>query len=650
MDKTSTLERRIQDLVWAFRRKKTNCLLTLLIPLCVSTFLYLRQDKDFAKEIPWLQSTLPWVAFAGAALSLIALFYRLWKTATPPPPPPGAPLPSAIKGLLPFSLADGPLFQKLGRQSELEKLLGYSLDEQIGVSVVRGESGAGKTSLLQSGLRYSLLKQQQPPVPCVYWEATPSDAPAALLHAIQSELGETTEIQSLDELPPTRGPRWVLILDQFEQLRRNVPENAPIFAFLERVIRRSPPHRLSVIIGFRREYTPEWLDFEHPLNFRAEQLPVKLLSRPAAEDAMATLSGEAGFTLDQALVAHFVSTVTTAQGVSPVDLAIGLLTLSNFVQQTGHTHITDADYQLAGGAEGLLLAYVQERLQEIPESVRPGLLRGLMVALVDVAKNQRLAEGTTAARIAGAAELPVTQVTPWLERLAHPRVRLLEKVGKEEEPSYRLPHERLISVLRRLTGKFLAELDQTRLIFEERFTRWKQTRSSHYLLAGADLKKARQYRDTLLPGEEAGLRAEYFRASIGRRKLVLSGIALTALLALGGGKWVINAVEDGLQEQKLASWGLPRNLYQMQHQLDALHLGPAPINDLGWLRSRRLQEFSLYGQLRTLAGLENAKGLLSLTLNLGVSQIQSLKEIEGLKGLTSLTLNLGEIARNVVES
>ena len=65
MNKTGALERRIQDFVWAFRRKKTNYLLTLLIPLFVSAFLYLRQDRDFANELPWLQSKLPWFALAG---------------------------------------------------------------------------------------------------------------------------------------------------------------------------------------------------------------------------------------------------------------------------------------------------------------------------------------------------------------------------------------------------------------------------------------------------------------------------------------------------------------------------------------------------------------------------------------------------------
>ena len=86
-----------------------------------------------------------------------------------------------------------------------------------------------------------------------------------------------------------------------------------------------------------------------------------------------------------------------------------------------------------------------------------------------------------------------------------------------EEPRYRLPHERLIPVLRRLTGAVLAQLDQTRLLFQDRFAHWKQTGSSQYLLRGEDLRRTKQFRDALLPGADAAQRIDYFRASLRRR-------------------------------------------------------------------------------------------------------------------------------------
>ena len=54
---------------------------------------------------------------------------------------------------------------------------------------------------------------------------------------------------------------------------------------------------------------------------------------PTASQALTVLAAEAGFTLDQALVNNFIASVTAPEGVSPVDIAIGVLSLANFVQK-----------------------------------------------------------------------------------------------------------------------------------------------------------------------------------------------------------------------------------------------------------------------------------------------------------------------------
>jgi hypothetical protein len=214
--------------------------------------------------------------------------------------------------------------------------------------------------------------------------------------------------------------------------------------------------------------------------------------------------------------------------VSPVDLAIGLLTLSNRVQQTGRTDVTSAEYRLAGGAEGLLLAYVQDRLQEVPESIRAGLLRGLIFTLVDPITNQRKAEG------AGA-----------------------------EEPRYRLPHERLIPVLRRLTGAVLAQLDQTRLLFQDRFAHWKQTGSSQYLLRGEDLRRTEQFRDALLPGAGSGTANRL----LSRQPPPAEFFARRCRGSDGSGGVRGNSKNNRLQEARIESGGLPSCCYKRSTRL-----------------------------------------------------------------------------------
>src|SRR5215467_13347258 len=84
-----------------------------------------------------------WIAhlqIALYAIGAIALVYgvvRVWRLVNPPELPPAEDRPSAIKGPMAFTEADGDLFRKLGRENELQKLLGLVLDDQILMVVVR---------------------------------------------------------------------------------------------------------------------------------------------------------------------------------------------------------------------------------------------------------------------------------------------------------------------------------------------------------------------------------------------------------------------------------------------------------------------------------------------------------------------------------
>jgi len=90
---------------------------------------------------------------------------------------------------------------------------------------------------------------------------------------------------------------------------------ARIFALLDRIAKAPAPHKLSVIVGIRREYMSDWADFEYACGFRAEQMPINLLAPVTAGDALVTLAGEAGFTLDQDLVDNFIAGVAGGFGL-----------------------------------------------------------------------------------------------------------------------------------------------------------------------------------------------------------------------------------------------------------------------------------------------------------------------------------------------
>jgi hypothetical protein len=626
----STLIARLQAGVYVVRRGQWERVLATLTLVSLGVGEWSRRVFN---ELPQIS----YAAYGTFVLAALWLVLRVWKKAVPPPMPGDKPLPNAIKGLLPFTASDGALFARLGRSLELQAILAPTQDDQVGISVVRGESGAGKTSLLQAGLAYTIGKER-----CIYWEAVAANAPNALLHAIRSQIPGLDTLNGLDSLPEACLTRCVLILDQFEQLRSGDPDHASIFSLLERIAKAPPPHRLAAVVGFRREYVADWLDFEQTHGFRAEQVPVNLLAQTTAEDVLVTLSTEAGFTLDQALVKSFIAGATQTkadrpQGVSPVDVAIGVFGLANFVQQAGISHVGIKEYELSGGAEGLLLSFVQQKLEEIPEALRAPLLKGIVLALVDPANDQRIAEGETSAVIAARAESPESSIVPSLERLAHPRIRLLERCGPNR---YRLPHERLVPLLRRLAGQALVEDDQLRLLFEDYYAKWRGTHSRRHLLGGRDLRGVLRQRHQLILGQNTPGKTEYLAACLRRRSLLRVGAGAVGISIAAVWYGTVRALDAAQQRQALQNWGLPPELFSAQSGLDALVIGAA-INELGWLRSPQLRDLTVTYLGNNLGGLARLRGLEGLTLNLPPeSQITGLAGLESLESLRSLTLAL----------
>jgi hypothetical protein len=133
-----------------------------------------------------LIATLQIALYAIGAIALVYGFVRVWRLVNPPELLPAKDRPSAITGPRAFTEADGELFRKLGRERELQKLLGLVLDDQVLMVVVRGASGAGKTSLLRAGLKHIVGKDAD----FHYWEAVPVEPDKGLLRAIQERWPE----------------------------------------------------------------------------------------------------------------------------------------------------------------------------------------------------------------------------------------------------------------------------------------------------------------------------------------------------------------------------------------------------------------------------------------------------------------------------
>jgi hypothetical protein len=140
--------------------------------------------------------------FVFSGLLFASACFLLWKQLSPRPESKDTDQPTAIKGPMAFGQHDAELFRRLGRETEIGTLLNWILDEQIGLIVVKGDSGAGKTSLLRAGLP-EMLSKQAPPIEYHYWEAVPDQPTIGLLNAVQAgvvPLLPKNSVTSIDQI------------------------------------------------------------------------------------------------------------------------------------------------------------------------------------------------------------------------------------------------------------------------------------------------------------------------------------------------------------------------------------------------------------------------------------------------------------------
>ena len=581
-----------------------------------------------------------------AAAGLIWVVFRLWRQLAPPLEPAPRVSPFAIKGPMAFAEYDGDLFRRLGREEHIAKLLSWILDPQIGLIVVMGESGVGKTSLLRAGL-HNVLKEQVPPIAYHYWEAVPEKPLASLLVAIQATWPEVatepapqrklTELYSMG----SSSRRHVVILDQFEQLSPHDGSHRPIFQLMRHVVERTgPPHGTTYIIAFRRSYDPVWRDFEleELADYRPTMMSLRLLRDDQAKNIFAVIADAAGFTLDGALVDDLIRGMRREDAtISPVDVGVALLALSERANVKADRHLSRGDYRIAGGTTGLLAGYVSDRLDRYRSDERSVILK-LLLDLADLESDQRLASGLSPQHLAGKSGVPATAVQRYLNDLASPRVRLVEELPSG---TYRLPHERLIPALRQLAGVMLAEADQAGRAFNLAYQTWiAGQRGRAHLLSGQRLRRVLLYRSQLHWGEDRIEREQFLDRSVRwhwQRRVIVGALA-ACLLLVGHFGW--ERYWASQFKGDLSNWRLPGALYDQLADLRSLEIKNDRLTHLRWSYGG-LHELSLTApKLNGLEGIDGYKNLTTLSLDLTGSDVRDLAPLDNLPHLTSLNLDL----------
>jgi hypothetical protein len=148
----------------------------------------------------------------------------------------------------------------IGRQDDRDRFAHEVLTHQL--VILHGESGVGKSSLLNVGLVRDLTERGFQPIVCRNWtrEAGSPDRPedfvaakvATELRSLGIDVAEAAPQSMVEQLNANYGELAVLVLDQFEELIRH---QRPFFKrALDWVVELNSRYDIHVVISLRSEY------------------------------------------------------------------------------------------------------------------------------------------------------------------------------------------------------------------------------------------------------------------------------------------------------------------------------------------------------------------------------------------------------------
>jgi hypothetical protein len=569
------------------------------------------------------------VQLALALVACVLLGYAVVivaRQAIPPDPLPPQDTPSPIKGPFPFGPDDAQLFGRLCRTQETRSLLGPVLDDQVPLVVVRGASGCGKTSLLRAALVGSLRERK---LDVRYWEAEPVEAGRKLLRVTNAGLAAPAATLN-DLLAPADGTRRCIIIDQAEQLSEShTPE---IFDLLRRAVQEPAPYSICWVVAYRREYESEWRDFELSLDrFYPPTITIRDFALEEAQDVVAVLADESNMVLNQSLVSTMLTGVATNGRVSPVDVGILLLVLQELARATEGHRLTAEHYRRAGGSEGLLTQYVGDRLDEIDAIDRAAVLRAVW-ALVDSENDLRIAAGKPISDLRSAAAIDPKVLGRHLSYLASTKVRVLEQLPSAgTDPIYRLAHDRLVAVVRRMSGSMLVEAERASRLLDRRYKLWADEKTSRLLLSSSEVRMINRSISEIQWGAHREEKNKFLEISLNRRRQLRIAMAMVAITLCVVARVVWGLVRGTQIKAEVAAMQLT-GLDVIQSHLETLVI-PNVITSTDWLD----------GNLRNLSfGINH-----DTRLNHLPNALRSLR-LEG-SGYDTDTLDARDLPRNLEE-
>lgn len=387
------------------------------------------------------------------------------------------------KGLDSFSAADSAIF--FGRDLEVRRFINRVLANRL--TILHGESGSGKSSLLRAGLGPALLARQ-----ALLAVAQP-DARVPLADRLRESLAQVAQAANVDVNPGgdlaqlVRDLQYaldapiVLGVDQAEQfflVYSEAEQQTAILALRQLVTDRSL--NLRIILVVREDFLGRLQPLEGLLpNVLDARFRLDILGEEAAREAIEEPARLLGIVWEPTLVSRLLQDLYDSErrGISPPQLQINCQRLyTEAVNRSGRDKVTItlALFESLGNTAAILGGFLNQSIVELPDA-RQTVARTLLGSLVNSSGAKQRLNLADLSRSAQLGEADARQVLDLLVDRSIVRQIVLPAPDQPEggqNVSYELAHDYLITPIIAWLGDEFWAAQKAREILRQAVAEW----------------------------------------------------------------------------------------------------------------------------------------------------------------------------------
>ena len=459
------------------------------------------------------------------------------------------PLQAAFRGLYSYTRKDE--LPGKARRQLAKRIATQVAHPSFRYGVVSGEVGAGKSSLLDSGIARDLES---------------GGFSVVLIRGLEEYVGTRTldaVLRHLRRRLEECAAEPVLIFDQFEEALiewSSFEARRELAKFLRQPL---PDRPIRVLCGVRSDYIIALHDMSSELldpTSSKTLFPVKNFEKQEASEVILECAQRDGFEFDETFAQALATDLARNGKVRPPELQLVCVALE--------TSAPEQSYRLKGGAEGILSAYVRDA---VAGAAAPDVARRVLRALCNFdalppAKTKAKTVHDLTGLIGASASANAPRLTAVLLQLV--AAGLVVMILAEDEKGYALVHDYLVQPIAIATSDATTEIERTTQLL--RFHLAEYSADPRSRIPRRRLGAIRRYADRELLNSPAAQRL--VRLSRLTARLRTAAAAAAAAIFITGLGYSLTMLEFNRRERELAEVRtLERQVVARQWELALRH-------------------------------------------------------------------------------